>query len=494
MAVRSRWGGVGGGKGAGPLLPLLLPLLLDDCRLPSDQSQQQQPGPPSHPSPPHPTSLCPPTRDGSVLVYPLVETIHRDSICYVTEAPADVRPDIAAEARRVAELAIAALDGAGIFGWVPAGPWLPGLRALRSCACGAGESVCATGRVCRCSPWPRGLIQQQPCRAIVARRVLQSQRRLLQPLPEPAGEVWAGADAALTPHPHPPLCPLCSVEMFVLPDGRVLLNEVAPRPHNSGHYTQDGCITSQVCPLANKACRTLPLGRVPLPLPLPRPSARALGNVAHPAAAGPPCGHASQHHPPSLNLHQPHAPARFSLRTTCVPSWAGHWGTPRSTAAQQSCSTSLARLTGRRVGGRGSAAVCCAPCCARAARTDLAAFGVLFGIYLLRERCTGGSVVRCCLASCRLGLSLPLTGPQPCTRLGRRPPPQAALRLHPWVPAPPQASARRTSSCPGLTWSRGQRCTGTASRACAPTARCAGGAAAVAPARCTPGPLRIGLP
>lgn len=35
------------------------------------------------------------------------------------------------------------------------------------------------------------------------------------------------------------------VEMFLLADGSVLLNEVAPRPHNSGHYTQDGCATSQ---------------------------------------------------------------------------------------------------------------------------------------------------------------------------------------------------------------------------------------------------------
>jgi phosphoribosylaminoimidazole carboxylase len=33
--------------------------------------------------------------------------------------------------------------------------------------------------------------------------------------------------------------------MFLLPDGSLLLNEVAPRPHNSGHYTQDGCVTSQ---------------------------------------------------------------------------------------------------------------------------------------------------------------------------------------------------------------------------------------------------------
>lgn len=35
------------------------------------------------------------------------------------------------------------------------------------------------------------------------------------------------------------------VEMFLLADGSILLNEIAPRPHNSGHYTIDGCVTSQ---------------------------------------------------------------------------------------------------------------------------------------------------------------------------------------------------------------------------------------------------------
>ncbi len=35
------------------------------------------------------------------------------------------------------------------------------------------------------------------------------------------------------------------VEMFLLEDGRVWLNEIAPRPHNTGHYTLDACLTSQ---------------------------------------------------------------------------------------------------------------------------------------------------------------------------------------------------------------------------------------------------------
>ena len=37
---------------------------------------------------------------------------------------------------------------------------------------------------------------------------------------------------------------LC-VEFFVLVDGRLLVNEIAPRPHNSGHYSIDACVTSQ---------------------------------------------------------------------------------------------------------------------------------------------------------------------------------------------------------------------------------------------------------
>lgn len=37
---------------------------------------------------------------------------------------------------------------------------------------------------------------------------------------------------------------LC-VEFFVTRDGRLLVNEIAPRPHNSGHFTIDACVTSQ---------------------------------------------------------------------------------------------------------------------------------------------------------------------------------------------------------------------------------------------------------
>lgn len=41
------------------------------------------------------------------------------------------------------------------------------------------------------------------------------------------------------------VCGLLAVELFLTKDNRLLINEVAPRPHNSGHHTIDSCYTSQ---------------------------------------------------------------------------------------------------------------------------------------------------------------------------------------------------------------------------------------------------------
>lgn len=51
---------------------------------------------------------------------------------------------------------------------------------------------------------------------------------------------------------------LC-VEFFVLPDGSLVVNELAPRPHNSGHLTFDACVTSQFEQQLRAVCG-LPLG------------------------------------------------------------------------------------------------------------------------------------------------------------------------------------------------------------------------------------------
>ncbi|KAF9344136.1 phosphoribosylaminoimidazole carboxylase ade2 [Mortierella sp. NVP85] len=100
---------------------------------------------------------------GEVRSYPVVETVHKNSICHLVFAPAQVgrgltgtsdetfANSIQERARSVAESAITSLSGAGVFG----------------------------------------------------------------------------------------------VEMFLMKDGQILLNEIAPRPHNSGHYTIEAAHTSQ---------------------------------------------------------------------------------------------------------------------------------------------------------------------------------------------------------------------------------------------------------
>ncbi|WP_431962740.1 5-(carboxyamino)imidazole ribonucleotide synthase [Actinacidiphila sp. bgisy160] len=64
-----------------------------------------------------------------------------------------------------------------------------------------------------------------------------------------------------------------AVELFETRDGRILVNELAMRPHNSGHWTQDGAITSQ---FANhlRAVLDLPLGD-----PRPRQPWTVMANV-----------------------------------------------------------------------------------------------------------------------------------------------------------------------------------------------------------------------
>ncbi|KAI8076435.1 phosphoribosylaminoimidazole carboxylase [Gilbertella persicaria] len=110
--------------------------------------------------------------NGEVRAYPVVETIHKNSICHLVIAPAQIDGSVAAKAQGIAELAIKTFPGAGIFG----------------------------------------------------------------------------------------------VEMFVMADGEILLNEIAPRPHNSGHYTIEACETSQ---FENhmRAVLDMPLGSTAMKVP-----------------------------------------------------------------------------------------------------------------------------------------------------------------------------------------------------------------------------------
>ncbi|SAM07639.1 hypothetical protein [Absidia glauca] len=110
--------------------------------------------------------------NGEIRSYPVVETIHKNSICHLVIAPAQVDGAVLRRAQQVAENAIKSFPGAGVFG----------------------------------------------------------------------------------------------VEMFVLEDESILLNEIAPRPHNSGHYTIEACETSQY---ENhlRAILDMPLGSTAMKVP-----------------------------------------------------------------------------------------------------------------------------------------------------------------------------------------------------------------------------------
>ncbi|MDQ0902370.1 5-(carboxyamino)imidazole ribonucleotide synthase [Paenibacillus sp. V4I7] len=60
---------------------------------------------------------------------------------------------------------------------------------------------------------------------------------------------------------------LIAVELFLTKDGQLYVNELAPRPHNSGHYTMEACRTSQFEQHVRAICN-LPLGSTELMTPV----------------------------------------------------------------------------------------------------------------------------------------------------------------------------------------------------------------------------------
>lgn len=109
---------------------------------------------------------------GEVALYPLVETVQQNHICHTVTAPAHVPPAVSRRALEIAQGAIEAIQGVGVFG----------------------------------------------------------------------------------------------VELFLTSEGEVLINELAPRPHNSGHYTIEACPSSQFDNLL-RAILDLPLGATELIAP-----------------------------------------------------------------------------------------------------------------------------------------------------------------------------------------------------------------------------------
>jgi 5-(carboxyamino)imidazole ribonucleotide synthase len=81
----------------------------------------------------------------------------------------------------------------------------------------------------------------------------------VMPAPVPAAAGREAAEIALGIAEELDIVGLLAVELFVTGDGRVLVNELAPRPHNTYHASERACATSQFEQLVRAVC-DLPLG------------------------------------------------------------------------------------------------------------------------------------------------------------------------------------------------------------------------------------------
>ena len=95
-----------------------------------------------------------------------------------------------------------------------------------------------------------------------------------------------------------------AVEMFELADGSLLVNEIAPRTHNSGHYTYGACATSQFEQHIRAVCG------VPLGDPRPLTGAVMVNLIGDLWDKGPPAWHEVLARPEArLHLYGKDAPA-----------------------------------------------------------------------------------------------------------------------------------------------------------------------------------------
>ncbi len=79
------------------------------------------------------------------------------------------------------------------------------------------------------------------------------------PAPIPAATAARAQDLTRAVADSLALQGLFCIEFFVLPTGELLINEIAPRTHNTGHWTLEGCTTSQFAQQTRALCN-LPLG------------------------------------------------------------------------------------------------------------------------------------------------------------------------------------------------------------------------------------------
>ncbi|MGD9571076.1 MAG: 5-(carboxyamino)imidazole ribonucleotide synthase [Thermoleophilia bacterium] len=130
------------------------------------------------------------------------------------------------------------------------------------------------------------MVARSPSGAVRCYPVVETVQRnhvcheVIAPAPVPPAVLDRARDVALAAAAAADGLGVTGVEMFLTRDGDVLVNELAPRPHNSGHYTIEACETSQ---FENhlRGVLDLPLGEVGMRAP-----AAAMVNLLG-SAAGP---------------------------------------------------------------------------------------------------------------------------------------------------------------------------------------------------------------
>ncbi len=120
-------------------------------------------------------------------------------------------------------------------------------------------------------------------------------------MPAPVGPIVAqqARELALTAAQAQGTIGVLTVEFFVIADGRLLVNEIAPRPHNSGHLTIEAAVVSQFEQQVRALCG-LPLG--PTDLVMPAAMVNLLGDL-WPLAGGEPHWDAALDCDPGVLLH-----------------------------------------------------------------------------------------------------------------------------------------------------------------------------------------------
>lgn len=135
----------------------------------------------------------------------------------------------------------------------------------------AGDGVLAEGMVAFASELA-AMVARSPGGAVACYPVVETVQRdhvcheVVAPAPVAADAIGRAREVALAAAAAADGLGVTGVEMFLEEDGAVLVNELAPRPHNSGHYTIEACETSQ---FENhlRGVLDLPLGAVDMRAP-----------------------------------------------------------------------------------------------------------------------------------------------------------------------------------------------------------------------------------